>query len=92
MMNVAEGRKVSKSTVSKRTDVCMACVLTVSTTEYTECQAFYPVVRLGSPHPLTRKRVLLNSFGPRGETASLVGEGVGGPLVLAKKLMILLVL
>jgi hypothetical protein len=27
-------------------------------TEYTECQAFYPVVRIGSPRPLTRKRVL----------------------------------
>jgi hypothetical protein len=24
-------------------------------TEYTECQAFFPVVRIGSPHPLTPK-------------------------------------
>ncbi len=29
------------------------------TTEYTECQAFFPVVRIGSPHPFTRKGVLL---------------------------------
>ena len=28
-------------------------------TEYTEFQAFPPVVRIGSPHPLSRKRVLL---------------------------------
>jgi hypothetical protein len=47
------------------------------TTEYTECQAFFQVVRIGLPHPITRKEVL----GPRGETHSLAGEGggVGGP-------------
>jgi hypothetical protein len=28
-----------------------------ATTEYTECQAFSLVVRIGSPRPLTRKRV-----------------------------------
>jgi hypothetical protein len=51
VMIVAEERKVSKSTVSKRTDVCTACKFTVSTTEYTVCQAFCPVVRkrVGSP-------------------------------------------
>jgi hypothetical protein len=31
---------------------------TTEAREYTECQAFYPVVRIGSPHPLTCKRVL----------------------------------
>ncbi len=31
---------------------------TVDTKGYAECQDFYPVVRIGSPRPLTRKRVL----------------------------------
>ncbi len=34
-------------------------------TEFTDCQALCPVVRIGSP--LTRKRVLLPPLGPRGE-------------------------
>ncbi len=47
--------------------------------KYTECQAFYPVVRIGSP-PLTRKRVLLpHPFWTKGGDTLLVGEGVGGP-------------
>ncbi len=45
-------------------------------TEYTECEAFYQVVRIG--YPLARKRVLLTPFGPRGEIA---GEGVGRDLI-----------
>ncbi len=36
-------------------------------------QTFFPVVRIGSPHPLNRKRV----WGE--EQQSLAGEGVGGP-------------
>jgi hypothetical protein len=42
--------------------------------------AFFPVVRIGSPKPLTHKGVLLLSpYGPREETHSLAGEGVSGP-------------
>jgi hypothetical protein len=51
------------------------------TTEYTECQAFSPVVRIGFPRPLTGKRVLppppLVPWGGGG-THSLGGEGAGG--------------
>jgi hypothetical protein len=50
-----------------------ACSLLVIT-EYTECQAFYPVAQIGSPHPIIRKRVL-----PPTLTHLLRGEGVGGP-------------
>jgi hypothetical protein len=47
-------------------------------TEYTECQAFFPVVRIGSPDPLTCKGVLLlPPLGPRGEKHSLAEEKVG---------------
>ncbi len=47
-------------------------------TEYTKCQAFFPVVLTGSAHPLTRKGVLLLSLlGPMGETHSLWGGGGG---------------
>jgi hypothetical protein len=38
----------------------------------TACQAFYPVVRNGSPPPSPL-------MGPWGETHSLAGEGVKGP-------------
>jgi hypothetical protein len=34
----------------------------------TECQAFYPVVRIGSSHPLTRKEVLLPLWVQGGNT------------------------
>ncbi len=34
-------------------------------TEWTECKAFSPVVRIGSSRPLTRKRVLPPPFGTR---------------------------
>ncbi len=45
-------------------------------TQYTECQAFCAVVRIGSPHPLSRKRVLP----PFGSTRkhSLADEGSEG--------------
>jgi hypothetical protein len=40
---------------------------------------FFPVVRIGFPHPLTRKGVLLlPPLVPRQETHSLAGEGLGG--------------
>ncbi len=48
----------------------------VLSTEYTECQAFWPAVRIGSP--LTRKRVLLPCFGPKGEIFWACGGGGGG--------------
>jgi hypothetical protein len=51
----------------------------LSRTEYTECLAFCPFVRMGSPHPLTRKGLLLPHLGPRGDTHLLVEEGVAGP-------------
>jgi len=47
------------------------CTRTLPLTEYTECQAFYPVVRIGTP-PLP--------LCPRGETYSLAGDGVGDPI------------
>ncbi len=47
-------------------------------TEQTECQAFSPVVRIGSPpRPLTRKRVF--SGGGGGGQHPLAGEGAGEP-------------
>jgi hypothetical protein len=46
----------------------------------TDCQAFYPVVRIGSPHSLTRKRVLLLPHGSMGgNTLACGGGGVRGP-------------
>ncbi len=77
VMVAAEGRKVSKSTVSKRTDVSIACELTVSTREYTECQAFCPVVRIGSPHPSLASECYSPPFRSRGGTHSFAGEKVG---------------
>ncbi len=49
-----------------------------------EFQTFCPVGRIGYPHPLTHKGVLLPPPltpppGPWGETHSLAEEGVGGP-------------
>jgi hypothetical protein len=55
--------------------------------EYTECQAFSPVIRifLALPHPLTRKLVLppppphpYGTKGPRGGDTLAEGEGAGG--------------
>ncbi len=41
---------------------------------YRECQAFYPVVGIMSPHPIQQESLLC----PRGETLSLAREGDGG--------------
>jgi len=50
-----------------------------STTENTERQAFFPIVRIWSSHPLTRKKVLLlPSLDPRGRHTRWEGGG-GGP-------------
>jgi hypothetical protein len=51
-------------------------------TVYTECQASFPVVRIGFPHPTqspARECFSSPTLGPRGETHSLAGEGVGEP-------------
>jgi hypothetical protein len=48
--------------------------------EVLECQAFFPVVRIGSPHPLTPQGgVAPSPFGPHGGRTRLRCEGVGGP-------------
>ncbi len=44
-----------------------------------ECQAFSPVVRIGSPFPHPQASVALHPFGSGGGTHSLTGEGAGGP-------------
>jgi hypothetical protein len=48
-------------------------------TEYTvtECQSFWPVVRIGSPHPLHRKRVCPPSKIQVGGHTLACGNGVG---------------
>jgi hypothetical protein len=48
-------------------------------TKYTECQAFSPVFRIGSPRPLTHKRVL-PPFGSRGGHTRLRERGWGEPI------------
>ncbi len=50
----------------------------VGFTEYTRCQAFCPVVGNGSPHPLTRKRVLQPPVGSKGGDTLACGGGGGG--------------
>ncbi len=50
---------------------------TTEAREYSECKAFYPVVRIGSPHPLNCKRVWLPPLDPRGKTHLHPDEGVG---------------
>ncbi len=48
-------------------------------TEYTQrARLFVPVVRIRSPHPLTRKRVLLPPFGSK-EGDTLAAKRVGEP-------------
>jgi hypothetical protein len=47
-------------------------------TDYTECQAFCPVVRIGSPS-LSPQASVAPPFGSWGETHSLVRERVGWP-------------
>ncbi len=56
--------------------------LSMYLTEHTECHAFCPVVRIGSPHPLARKRVLPlpPPLVPRRETHSLAAEELGDPI------------
>jgi hypothetical protein len=52
------------------------------TTEYTECQAFFTVVRIGSPEPLTSKGVLRSPpFGSKGGDTLACGGGGGGTLL-----------
>ncbi len=47
------------------------------TTEYTERQAFFLVVRIWSSHPLTRKKVLLlPSLDPGGDTLARGGDPI----------------
>jgi hypothetical protein len=49
-----------------------------NSTEYTECQSLWPVVWIGSPRSLTRKRECPH-HDPRGrDTHSFVGKGVVG--------------
>jgi len=48
-------------------------------TDYTDCQAFCPVVRIGSPSP-SQQASVAPPLDPRGEKNSLVREGVGGPI------------
>ncbi len=51
---------------------------TTEAREYTECLAFYPVVRIGAPHPLTCKRVLFPPpFGSKGGDTLTFGGGGG---------------
>jgi hypothetical protein len=47
--------------------------------ENTECQAFFPIVRVGSPPPQPQRSVAPPPFGSEGETHSLAGKGAGGP-------------
>jgi hypothetical protein len=46
--------------------------------EVSECQAFSPVVRIGSPRPLAHRRLLPSPLWSRGGTHSIAGEGAGG--------------
>jgi hypothetical protein len=48
-------------------------------TEYTECQHFCPVIRIGPPTPSSASECCSPPLSPRGETHLLVGEGVGRP-------------
>jgi hypothetical protein len=52
--------------------------LSTGTTEYTECQAYFPVVRTRSPPPFRMGVLLVLPFGSKGETHSLVVEVVVG--------------
>ncbi len=48
-------------------------------TECKECQAFCLFAWIGPPHPQASVAPCSPLLGPRGETHSLAGEGVGGP-------------
>jgi hypothetical protein len=72
-------------TVLARREICSFALeqslltKSVGFTEYTRCQAFCPVVGNGSPHPLTRKRVLRPPVGSKGgDTLACGGSGGGG--------------
>jgi hypothetical protein len=45
----------------------------------TECQAFYPVVRLGPPAPSPARECCSPSFGSKGSITRLLGREEGGP-------------
>jgi hypothetical protein len=51
---------------------------TTEAREYTECQAFYTVVQIGSPTPSTARECCSPPLDQRGETHSLPDEGVRG--------------
>jgi hypothetical protein len=50
----------------------------VKTTEYAECQAFYPVVGIGPP-PSHPQKCCLPPFGSDGGDTLVCGRGGGGP-------------
>ncbi len=50
---------------------------TTEVREYSECQAFYPVVRIGPPTLSTARECDSSSLDPRGDTHSYPDEGVG---------------
>ncbi len=54
-------------------------------TEYTECQAFCTVVRIGSPQPLNRKRLLPPPLRVHGGDTPACGKGGGGDLIPTKE-------
>jgi hypothetical protein len=57
----------------------MNCLYNWNHCLYRECQDFCPVVRIGSPHSLTRKRVL-PPFGSQRGDPLLAGKGVRDPI------------
>ncbi len=46
--------------VNQLTFLIFKLIIKVSTAEYKECQDFCQIVRIGSPHPLTPRGVLLS--------------------------------
>ncbi len=52
----------------------------LSLTEYTECQAFFPVVQIGSPRPLTPGSVAPRPFRSKRRHTRLRGRGWGDPV------------
>jgi hypothetical protein len=57
----------------------------LKTTKYTELQDFFPIVRIRSPHPLTRKEVLLLSpLGVKGRDTLACWGGVRGDPIPTK--------
>ncbi len=62
------------------TRICTNLRKNFACTEYTECQAFSPVVRIGSPPPApspTSERCISPPLFPKGGTHSLAGEWTG---------------